>query len=285
MNVTAAIKARVEAKLKDGIARAEAKYNRKFSMPHVVYDLRGRTAGMAILRNWKIRLNAVLLMENIDDFIDRTVPHELAHLITDVVYPEAHDRSAEHMRNVLNAGLLGVFGTQRRIKRPKRDIHGAQWQSVCRVLGMTDITRCHSYDTTNSRVVKSNGRQIEWKCTGCGDVLLLTPKKSARLDKEPSSVWHRTCRRAPLVRVQPTTAAVDLSRYGAVMHSPNAPVTVPVQIQPVPTGVSKIEQCKKLYLKYSMLSRAEIIAKFVREAECTQAGAATYYATCKKMYG
>lgn len=271
MQVTAAIKARVEKKLKDGIALAEKKYNQTFAMPKVTYDLRGRTAGTANYNRWHIRLNAVLLMENVEDFLERTVPHELAHLITDRVYPEAHH----------NRGLQ--FLSTGRVKRGKRDVHGAKWQSVCLVLGMTDITRCHQYDVTNSQVVKSNGRSIEWQCA-CGEILKLTPKKSAKLDANPGCLWHRGCRGAKLTRVVPTTAKVDLTQYGAVMHN-----SLPKPVATVPTAPAysgtKLDQCKALYLKYSMLSRAEIIAKFVAAAGCTPAGAGTYYATCKKVYG
>ncbi len=274
MYVTPQVKARVVAKLQDGIARAEKAYGQKFSMPVVTYDLRGRTAGTANYVKWHINLNAVLLMENVDEFLERTVPHELAHLITDRVYPEAHERKL-----VLKSGMRLTY------KRAKRDVHGPRWQSVCRTLGMTDVTRCHSYDVTNSKVVKSNSRQIEWKCTRCGTVLKLSPKMSAQLDAAPTSRWHKPCRGFRLERVVATSVQVDLTKYGAVALANGPKPVVRVQVAPPASTVSKIEQCKKLYLKYSMLSRAEIIAKFIGEAECTQAGAATYYATCKKLYG
>jgi len=268
MQVTAAIKAQVFSKLKQGIALAEAKYGRKFEMPRVVYNKRGTTAGTASYTKWEIDLNAGLMMRNVEDFLERTVPHELAHLITDRVYPENHAFAG--FTRTRNGGL----------KRVKRDLHGEDWQSVCRVLGMTDITRCHSYDTTETKVVKSNGRQIEWKC-GCGQVLKLTPMKSAQLDANPNALWHRGCRGRALVRVT-ALPTVNLQKYGAVAH-PALPATK-VQVFK-PTGESKIDVCKKLYLNFSRCSRAEIIAKFVSEAGCTPAGAGTYFATCKKAYG
>lgn len=270
MHVTAEVKAKVVAKLKEGIALAEAKYNQKFAMPKVSYDLRGRVAGYANYREWHIRLNAVLLMENVEVFLERTVPHELAHLITDRVYPEAHASDI-------------MFTRSGRMKRTKREVHGPRWQSVCLVLGMTDITRCHKYDVTNSKVVKSSSRQVEWKCP-CGTVLKLTPKMSARLDAAPDSRWHRGCRGRRLTRVVPTTAAIDLRQYGAIMHTALPKPTVTVPTAPAYAG-TKLDQCKHLYLKFSMLSRADVIAKFVSQAGCTPAGAGTYYATCKKLYG
>lgn len=269
MKITAEIQARVTAKLVDGIARAEAKYGMKFAMPTVSYDLRGTVAGYANYRLWTIRLNAVLLLENVDTFIARTVPHELAHLINDKVYPDAHAFSVQ----VTRSG---------RLKRTKREVHGPSWQSVCRVLGMSDVTRCHSYDVSNSKVVKSNGRQIEWKC-GCGASLMLTPKKSALLDINPKALWHRGCRDQKLTRVQ-ALPVVDLSKYGAVVH-PSLPTTkyVPPPLPGVTT--SKIDLCKALYTKHRSATRAQLIAMFIGQAGCTAAGAGTYYATCKKVYG
>ena len=279
MTVTAQVKARVENKIREGIALAEAKYKQKFAMPTIQYDLRGTTAGTANYNTWTIRLNAVLLNENTDEFIERTVPHELAHLITDRVYPEAH-----HGR--------GIVRTRRGFRREKREVHGPNWQSVCLVLGMTDITRCHQYDTTNSKVVKSTSRTIPWKCTGCGTEILLSPKKSHQLDLKSDALWHRGCRGSRLVRATAAPKPTPRENFFAGNVPPiqlKVPA-LPVPAQPVKSaepamGGSKIDICKTLYLKFSMLSRAEVLAKFKTLAGCTDAGAATYYATCKKLYG
>ena len=151
---------------------------------------------------------------------------------------------------------------------------------------MTDITRCHQYDTTNSKVAKSNGRNIAWKCSRCNAELMLTPKKSARLDLNPNALWHRGCRGAPLVRVQIATGTPVDKRFTTDNVPPIQLKTTPIVPKaPEQLGGNKIDICKTLYLKFSMLSRAEIIAKFVSQAGCTPAGAGTYYATCKKLYG
>lgn len=276
MQITAALHARVIAKLTECIALAEKHYGIKIRMPRVVYNKRGTTAGTANYRTWTIDLNAGLFLRNVEEFLDDTVPHELGHLINDQVYPESHERD----NSARLEALLNWRPGMRMPKREKREVHGATWREVCRVIGMKEITRCHQFDTTETKVIKSNGRQIEWKCT-CGESLMLTPKKSAKLDEKPGSIWHRGCRGAKLTRVS-ALPTVDLQKYGAVAH-PVLPVTK-VQVFK-PSGESKIDACKKLYLRYSMCSRSEIIAKFVAEAGCTPAGAGTYYATCKKAYG
>lgn len=273
MHVTAEVKARVVAKLKEGIALAEKHYNTTIAMPTIKYDKRGTTAGTANYRTWTVDFNAVLLMQNVDDFIARTVPHELAHLINDQVYPESHQ----------SAGTTVVRRGGRLIhKRLPRDVHGTSWQSVMRVLGVNDITRCHSYDTTDSKVVKSNGRQVKWVCSRCKAELMLTPAKSARLDAAPDSVWHRGCRGARLVRAD--AVQVDLQKYGAVANAvlPSPVITLPA---PAVKAGSKIDACKQIYLKAPGLSRADMIARFVAQAGCTPAGASTYYQSLKTRLG
>jgi predicted SprT family Zn-dependent metalloprotease len=272
MHVPAEIQSRVTAKLRDGLDHAAKAYGQQFSMPVVSYDLAGTVAGYANYNKWTIRLNATLLMENVDAFIERTVPHELAHLITDRVYPEAH------------ASRLAITRTGS-VKRTKRDVHGPRWQSVCRVLGMADVKRCHSYDVTNAKVVKSNSRQIEWKCP-CGASLLLSPMMSAQLDRTPNARWHRGCRGRTLQRVVPLTRTVDLREYAGVAIANGSSVVVQVPVSTPAVVSSKIDSCRQLYLKYSSTKqRAEMIAMFVKQVQCTPAGAATYYATLKKQYG
>jgi SprT protein len=79
----------------------------------IKYDLRGTMAGCASVH--EIRLNAVLLKENLKDFLRHTIPHEVAHSAVLQRWPQA---------------------------KP----HGSQWQSLMIVFGCPPI-RCHHYDT------------------------------------------------------------------------------------------------------------------------------------------
>ena len=45
---------------------------------------------------------------------------------------------------------------------------------------------------------------------------------------------------------------------------------------------SKLSVCKEIFAASTGQSRKDIIAKFISEAGCSTAGAATYYAICKK---
>jgi SprT protein len=111
--------------------KAYERYGRQFKMPSINFNLRGRTAGKAFYYDNEVRLNLVLFRENVEGFKARTIPHELAHLITHVLYPNA---------------------------KP----HGREWKSVMRSLG-GPTTRCHSFDTSNSEV-RSVRRRFTVRC-------------------------------------------------------------------------------------------------------------------------
>lgn len=263
MQVTPEVRARVIAKINE--CRELAVKNlgtlAQITMPRVIYELRGRTAGTASYSKWEINLNAVLLMENVDDFIERTVPHELAHLITDKLYPENHRPKRDPWSG----------------RRPKRSPHGADWQYVCRAIGMTDVTRCHSYDTSNSTVKKSNSRSIPLRC-GCGAHLTVSPQKAAMVKADPYALWHRGCKGKGLFLIN-DTPSVDDVRLVADAKRPEPKTTAAPKV-----GESKMDACKRIYATSRSLSRQEIIALFIGVG-CTPAGAATYYATCKKLLG
>lgn len=265
MKVTAQIKQRVEAKLRQGIATIEQHYKRKLEMPAIRYNLRGATAGRASYTEWYIQLNPVLLMENLEDFIARTVPHELAHLATDRIYPEAHNRGD----NDEAAGIFRMMSLRgRRFRRPKREIHGTRWQEIMRVLGVKDITRCHQYDTTN---VSQRKARHEYKCAGCGTIVTCGPKVHKQLQLKPDSRWHKSCRGERLVLV------------GAQAKAPlPVKVTTPVQ----PTAGTKQARAYAIYqaLK-NQYDRDGIITRFIRDLAMTKAGASTYYYNCQKMAG
>ncbi len=101
------------------------------------FDLKGQAAGMVrfpALGKPQIRYNALLLNENTEDFLKRTVPHEVAHVIARVYYG----------RNI----------------RP----HGPEWQSVMQFFG-ADASRCHSYDTQRSSTRKLQQFRYVCDCT------------------------------------------------------------------------------------------------------------------------
>ena len=260
MKVTAEMKAKVEAKLRECIATAERKYNTTIKFPTVRYDLRGTTAGWAQYSTWSVNFNAVLMVENFESFLEDTVPHEIAHLITDQVYPEAHQRGAPTITRT------GKF------RRGKRSPHGDEWKSVMRVLG-ADPSRCHSYDVSNARVREKVS--YDYKCDCCGEVLKLGPKRHAKQQQIPGYYTHSSCG-----RTRGKLTLVGSKAPAATVHAKPAAPKTPA----APTGTgSKLERCYAMYKAHPTLARAQLIQHFI-QLGCTPAGAATYYATCRKMY-
>lgn len=99
------------------------------------FDLRGKTAGQVRIRargHYLIRYNLELLKRGGADFLKRTVPHEVAHVLA----------YHQHGPNI----------------RP----HGREWQRIMRQLG-AEPTRCHDYDVTGLGT-----RQLRYFAYHCG---------------------------------------------------------------------------------------------------------------------
>ena len=89
------------------------------------FDIRGAVAGQ-VKWYWNdgtcvIRYNPMIIKDNYEDFLERTVTHEVAHAVA-----------------------------IRRHGRPAAN-HGWQWQRVMRELGAKSVERCHSYDVKHVR--------------------------------------------------------------------------------------------------------------------------------------
>ena len=66
MKIPLDVKKRVDAKVGHFLYLAEHNCGVRLLTPKIEYDLKGRTAGQAWPQLNKIRINAVLLMENLD---------------------------------------------------------------------------------------------------------------------------------------------------------------------------------------------------------------------------
>lgn len=119
--------------------------------PHYVkFDKRGKVAGTANYGRMELNFNMALLRQNPDEFIGQTVPHEVAHLITDWIWN----------------------GTA----KP----HGKEWKKVMRNLGCKP-KRCHSYDTENSGGYEKT--KYHYRCSKCGADIFVGPTRHKRQQK------------------------------------------------------------------------------------------------------
>jgi SprT protein len=100
------------------LARAESHFGIGIARPEIRFDLRGKAAGQFRSRDGhhcELRFNRELMLRHGERFLDRTVPHEAAHLV---------------------AFLLNG---------PRVRPHGKEWQAIMHLFG-TAPERCHEYD-------------------------------------------------------------------------------------------------------------------------------------------
>ncbi len=118
----------IEEATEQAFEKAEAYFGRKFDRPVHKYDLRGVTSAQAkyvgILR-WNVSIYA----PNKEVYLARTVPHEVAHLVSYAMYSKAGHG------------------------------HGKYWQNIMRNVMGLEPRRCHSY---KEGVKKSRTIERDW---------------------------------------------------------------------------------------------------------------------------
>jgi SprT protein len=245
--VSAELKSRIRSILLEGIAKIEKRYGIKMEYPTVTYNQGGGVAGMANYKKWTIKYNPVLLNENVEVFLARTVPHELAHLACDRIYPEAHATEIVRTRSG-------------KLKRTKRDVHGNYWKEIMRVLGVSDIGRCHSYDTTS---VKRAVTKYNYSC-GCGESV---HQVGAKVHNKVALFGAKyTCKKCKQF-IRPANQGKTI-----------APVIRPVVATKVPSaGGTKIDRARALLASMIRPTREDAINAFMAQLDMTKAGAGTYY--------
>ena len=148
------------------VRRAGVICGREFAPIAVTFDLYGRSAGMYQVRSDErsIRYNPYLFAKYFEDSLAVTVPHEVAHYATDMLY-----------------GLHRV--------RP----HGAEWQAVMRSLGAEPrvsaaydlsgipvrrqrrfdyVCGCSAHRLTAQRHNKVHRGEVGYRCRRCGAALV-----------------------------------------------------------------------------------------------------------------
>ena len=266
MHVPVHVKEKVEQTLRKCIKLAESHYGTKFKFPEVNYNLTGTVAGRAMTNTWTVDFNSVLLMENIETFIQRTVIHEMAHLIDFKLHPENFD-----------GGI--TIGRNGRYRRGKRDVHGVTWQSIMRLLG-ADASRCHSYDVSNA---KKNVTEHEWHCKTCNAVMKLGPKRHNNM-MSGTRYWLRGCANHAGFQYVGSAGSNQMPLLKAANAAKPKPSLTLAARNAAGRGMkgktSKLDTCRALF--ESELSREQNIHLFMKVGGCTTAGAATYYAKIKK---
>ena len=123
------LRAKVDAAVEAAFTACEKHYEQKFKRPEVRYNIRNTNGGEAWCHRNLIRLNLTFLVENEEEFLKQTVPHEVAHLVAHYVY----DSKPMNGKKV----------------RP----HGREWKEVMGVLGLQPKVT-HSYNVTSLDIVR-----------------------------------------------------------------------------------------------------------------------------------
>jgi SprT protein len=152
---------RVRRATADCLRRAGEACGQDFPLIPVTFDLLGSAAGMYRVRHGRrsIRYNPYLFAKFFDDNLAVTVPHEVAHYVTDLLY-----------------GQHGV--------RP----HGAQWQAVMRSLGVEPRASA-DYDLTGIPVRRQHRYPYTCGCT----VHQLTARRHNKVHRGEAVYRCRRC--------------------------------------------------------------------------------------------
>lgn len=145
--------------LRHYLALANRHLETEYSEPKVTYRQRGTTAGTAHLTHWEIRLNAVLLVENGQQFIDDVVPHELAHLLVYRQFGRVSPHGNEWQW--MMEKVLGVSATRTHCF----DVMSVQGKTF------TYICNCQTHQLTIRRHNKILRKESEYRCKHCGSLL------------------------------------------------------------------------------------------------------------------
>ena len=127
--------------------------------PMITFDLNTTGAGKSLGVEHAIKFNPYFLVQNSDEFLKNTVPHEVAHLVEFVKY-----------------NTMG---------------HGRQWKHIMWLFGVENCERCHHYDTVGLEVVKKNIQKIKYECK-CG-ILLISKRRHNKIVKEDMMYRCKKC--------------------------------------------------------------------------------------------
>lgn len=166
---TLAVQTAIEASVAHFISIASEKHNRHFDMPTITYKTRGTCGGKAWGRDWRVDFNMGLIVDNMNEYLQQVVPHEVAHLIVHAIHGTEYKRTRGGMRRVS---------------------HGTRFYKVMREFGV-DETRCHSMDTSKVKQKTRTTKKFACMCTGCGDTFTVGTVRKNKIER--GVVYRHRC--------------------------------------------------------------------------------------------
>jgi len=148
MTTTHSIKTAIEASVHHYVDMANEKLDAGLAYPEITYNVKGGVGGKAYGYR-KVDFNMGLLVDNLSEYLNHVVPHEVAHLVVEK-----------------------KFGTEykgfTRSGKPRRLSHGPKFQMVMRTFGIYRSSYAsHNMDVSKVKKTRKT-TQIAVVCTGCG---------------------------------------------------------------------------------------------------------------------
>ena len=162
--ITPKIKAEVVAAVDGLFAVAERHFQQHMPRPVIQYNLNDRRiAGQAYLQANVLKLNPRYLLENYNDMMKQTVPHEVAHLVAHFVEPFKYPaRKIVRNRRLRSLADLSI-STVSKADYAKFRSHGSHWASIMKLFGRP-ADRCHDYEALEPSRKASKWKRVPYEC-------------------------------------------------------------------------------------------------------------------------
>lgn len=154
----------------DYIQQAESIFERRFDRISVLFDLKGRAAGMFKIdghSRW-IRYNPWIFSKYYEENLTETVPHEVAHYIVHEVWGRGSRKRPVRPHGEEWRTMMAAFGVEGEVTF-KLDLEGIP-QRRQKTHAYRCLCREHQVSTTrHNRIVRGSGR---YHCRNCDGLLL-----------------------------------------------------------------------------------------------------------------
>ena len=228
------LKDECQAELERCHAIATAAYpDADIPLPTIAYTQRGRTAGSYSHMQKLIKINPILLIENVREMVDNTVSHEFAHCADVSVHGVQY----------------GAYNP--RTGRQKRIVHGPTFKAFQRLFGRSDAT-FHNMDTSNAQVRRK--AQYVYVCNGCKAEVILGPVRHKK--QQARARYTHRCRSADKSL---TLKGKKRQVKRTVAVAAQAPAPAPTR--PAKTGLSNKALAVLVYREHP--ARADFIREMV----------------------
>lgn len=262
-------RAQITASINKYLDKARELYpNANIPAPAISFKMKGGTRlGIARYgaRTFEIRINDLVAKKYLNDAINDTAPHEVAHLVAYKVYGRCQG-------------------------------HGPNWKRIMRQFGITPSRLADSsIDTLEFKIFKAKTEHT-YTCskdscvhnvgTGIHRKIMMGATYTCKTTggKLTNATFIKTERKTALQRKTEAYAKAGRPMPGAPTSMAARTVSAPASHN-VPTGGSKKVRAEAIYSRSRTDSRTAIIQRFITSLDMTAAGAATYYANCKKKFG